>query len=141
MVLLLWAVIPVVMVLAALHLYWGLDGRWPGKNAEELATIVVGTRGRPMPGFAACAAVAFALLVVAYILSIQLGAPRFGAPESLWSLGYWGACAVFLMRGTAAYLPWVFEYARATRFFGLNRRLYGPLCLAIGTGMAMARLG
>ena len=140
MVVLVITLISVVIALAGLHLYWGFGGRWPGRNAEELAAMVVGTTRRPMPGFAASSAVAFALSTAAYIVATQLGAPRFGIPDLLWSLSYWGACAVFLLRGSATFVPGVFEYARATPFFNLNRRIYGPLCLAIGAGMALARL-
>ena len=55
----------------------------------------------------------------------------------LWTLGYWGVGAVFLLRGIAAYAPSVFSYAVGTPFCDLNRYYYAPLCLAIAAAMAI----
>ena len=134
------ALIAILLVLAALHLYWGVGGYWPGHDPASLAARVVGTIGRAPPNFYACAAVTLALCAAAYIIAAHHGAPRFGVPHLLWTLGYWGAFSVFLLRGIAAYVPRVFAYARGTEFFTLNQLYYAPLCLIIAAGMAAAQL-
>jgi hypothetical protein len=131
-------VIAILLALAALHLYWGFGGFWPGRNQVELADRVIGTSGRAPPDFIACAAVAFALSLTAYIVAAQHGAPKFGIPHILWKIGYWGACLVFLVRAMAAYMPRVFAYAEGTAFYTLNRRYYGPLCAIIAAAMALS---
>ena len=131
-------VIAVLMALAGLHVYWGLGGLWPGRTSADLVARVVGLRRGPMPGFWACLAVALALSSAAYIVAVRQGAPRLGLPEALWTLAYWGAGAVFLLRGIAGYAPGVFSYAIGTPFYDLNRYYYAPLCLAIAAAMAIA---
>ena len=135
------AIIAVLAALAALHLYWGLGGHWPGRNAAELAAMVVGTTRRAPPGFGACAVVAVALSFAAYIVAVRHGAQRLAIPDAVWMAGYWGVFAVFLLRGLTTYIPGIFSYAKSTSFFALNRRFYGPLCLSIAAAMAVATLG
>jgi hypothetical protein len=52
----------------------------------------------------------------------------------------WVLFAVFFGRGVATYVPPVFRYAEGTPFAGLNRRAYGPLCLAIAVGLLILQL-
>jgi len=52
----------------------------------------------------------------------------------------WGLFAVFAARGLATYVPPVFRYANGTPFATLNRRAYGPLCLAIALGVLIIQL-
>jgi hypothetical protein len=52
----------------------------------------------------------------------------------------WVLFAVFFGRGVATYVPPVFRYAEGTPFAGLNRRAYGPLCLAIALGLLILQL-
>lgn len=132
------AVIVILTALAGLHVYWGVGGLWPGKTEAELLSRVVGLRRGVMPGPGACFAVALALLSAAYIVAVRQGAPRLGLSDTLWTLGYWGVGAVFLLRGIAAYAPGVFSYAIGTPFYDLNRHYYGPLCLAIAAAMAIS---
>lgn len=132
------ALLVVFVALAGLHVYWGLGGLWPGKTEADLLARVVGLQRGAMPGFAACLAVALALLSAAYIIAVRQGAPRLGLPEALWTVGYWGVVIVFLLRGLAAYAPGVFSYAIGTPFYDLNRHYYGPLCLAIAAAMAIS---
>lgn len=131
------ALLVVFVALAGLHVYWGLGGLWPGKTEADLLARVVGLKRGAMPGFAACLAVALALLSAAYIIAVRQGAPRLGLPEALWTVGYWGVVLVFLLRGIAAYAPGVFSYAIGTPFYDLNRHYYAPLCLAIAAAMGL----
>lgn len=132
------AVIALLAALAGLHVYWALGGLWPGRTQADLLARVVGLQRGAMPGFWACMAVATALSSAAYIVAVRHGAPRLGLPEALWTLGYWGVGAVFLLRGIAAYTPRVFAYAIGTPFHDLNRYYYAPLCLAIAAAMAIS---
>lgn len=131
------AVIALLAALAGLHVYWALGGLWPGRTEADLLARVVGLQRGAMPGFWACMAVATALSSAAYIVAVRHGAPRLGLPEALWTVGYWGVGAVFLLRGIAAYTPRVFSYALGTPFYDLNRYYYAPLCLAIAAAMAL----
>lgn len=136
--------ITVVVILAALsglHLYWGVGGLWPGRDASDLAARVVGTQSRSPPGFMACAVVALALLAAAYVIGATTWfADPLGLPRWFWLTGTAVVGAVFLLRGIAAYLPRIFDYAKGTPFFNLNRLYYAPLCLLIAAGIAAATL-
>ncbi|MGD0192631.1 MAG: DUF3995 domain-containing protein [Rhizomicrobium sp.] len=133
--------IAVLVLLAALHAYWGLGGNWPGHDELSLVETVVGrTRGMRMPGLVASLLVAAALLASAALaalksetIAVSLGAR--GDRILLWA--FWTACAVFGLRGLAGYIPPVFEYARGTVFARLNMTFYSPLCLFIAASFAM----
>jgi hypothetical protein len=129
----------VLFVLAAIHLYWGFGGRWPGHDEASMVEHVVGrTRGMKAPGLVASAAVAVALaagggLVLATVF------PR-TAIEPWLKAARWVLLAVFAGRGVATYAPAAFRYAEGTPFWRLNRRAYGPLCLAIALGILAIQL-
>lgn len=129
--------VAVLAVLAGLHGYWGLGGLWPGTDPMSLAQTVVGTRRGHMPGLGPSLFVTACLTAVAVFVAWRAGwFPQLGLPGVLWTLGYWGALAVFAARGVAAYVPQVFAYAEGTPFYRLNVVFYSPLCLAIAAGMA-----
>jgi hypothetical protein len=132
-----FALVGVFLLLAGLHLYWGVGGFWPGSDAESLRERVVGTRSGPMFGFAACAAVAAALLAAAAVVLTRHTAPPLQSPVWLAAAGYGALILVFLARGAAPYLTPVFEYSRGTPFFDLNRFYYAPLCLVIAALLAL----
>lgn len=123
----------VLFLLSAVHLYWGFGGRWPGHDEASMVEHVVGrTRGMKAPSLAASVAVALALaagaLALAAIYPPTLLEPWLKAAR-------WALFAVFFGRGVATYVPPVFRYAEGTPFWRLNRRAYGPLCLAIALGI------
>jgi hypothetical protein len=124
----------VLFALAGLHLYWAFGGRWPGHDEASLVERVVGrTRGMRAPSPAACATVALALAAGGGLV-LAAGPPA--TPYApLLSAGRWALFAVFAGRGLAAYVPPIFRYAEGTPFSALNRRAYGPLCLAIALGI------
>ncbi len=65
--------------IAALHVYWGAGGVWPGRDGESLAlTVVGGPIGSRMPSAFACHAVAV-VLVAAAPLALTLAAMTFGS--------------------------------------------------------------
>jgi hypothetical protein len=130
------ALVVVLSLIVALHLYWGIGGRWPGKDAKSLASIVVGTSSRPMPGLIACALVAAALMAQVGLVAVSNGWMSLSLP--MWALqaAFAGAIAVLGARGAATYVaPQVFKYAEGTPFHALNRWAYSPLCLLIAAGL------
>jgi hypothetical protein len=131
------ALIVVLLALAGLHLYWGLGGRWPGHDDASLIRIVAGAQGGRMYGFLACAAVAFALGSAAAIVAARHSAIMSSGFAWIIIAGYGVLILVFALRGLAPYVTPVFEYARGTPFFELNRLYYAPLCLLIAAGLAI----
>lgn len=127
-----------LLALAGIHLYWGLGGRWPGHDEASMVEHVVGrTRGMRAPGLLASVAVALALaaggVLVAATLTPTVWDPQLKAAR-------WVLFVVFAGRGLATYVPPVFRYAEGTPFATLNRRAYGPLCLAIALGILVLQL-
>ena len=127
-----------LFALAGVHLYWAFGGRWPGHDEASMVEHVVGrTRGMRAPGLAASVAVALALAIGgALVLGSQVTTPWDGWLQA----ARWGLLAVFAGRGLAAYTPPVFRDAEGTPFATLNRRAYGPLCLAIALGLLVLQL-
>jgi hypothetical protein len=114
-------VISMLIALAALHLYWGLGGRWPGHDDQTLVEMVVGrTSGMKAPDFWACMFVATALMASAALVAF--------------------ACGVFALRGIAGFVPGIFSYADGTPFARLNVIFYSPQCLGIAAGYVLANL-
>ena len=132
--------IAVLVALAALHAWWGVGGRWPGRDERSLVELVVGrTRAMRMPSFVACMFVACALLAAAALVALQSKAISINlglVGVRLVQTGFWAACAVFALRGLAGFIPPIFAYAHGTRFATLNRLFYSPLCLLIAAGFA-----
>ncbi|MBI1187416.1 MAG: DUF3995 domain-containing protein [Alphaproteobacteria bacterium] len=137
------ALVIILLTLAALHLYWGLGGRWPGRDEESLVAMVVGrTRSGRMPSLQASALVAFGLAFGAWLVAADRGGLSLGAPFSLVNAGYFLMALVFAVRGMITYaFPAVFAYAKGTPFERLNRLYYSPLCLFIAFGLLTASLG
>jgi hypothetical protein len=127
-----------LFALAGIHLYWGLGGRWPGHDEASMVEHVVGrTRGMRAPGLLASAAVALALAAGgALVLAVLKPTPW----DPWFRAGRWVLFMVFAARGLATYVPPVFRYAEGTPFARLNRRAYGPLCLAIALGILVLQL-
>ena len=129
----------ILFLLAAVHLYWGFGGRWPGHDEASMVEHVVGrTRGMKAPSLPASAAVALALAVGGGLVLATILPPT---PVTPWlQAARWVLFAVFAGRGMATYVPSVFRYAEGTPFWRLNRRAYGPLCLAIAAGICAIQL-
>ena len=140
-----FCLIAVLVALAALHAYWGLGGRWPGRDERSLVELVVGrTRAMRMPGLAASMLVAAALFSAAVLVALRSGVISVDlgvSVERLAHIGFWIVFAVFALRGLAGFIPPIFAYAQGTPFASLNRVFYSPLCLLIAAGFAAIGLG
>jgi hypothetical protein len=123
--------------LAVLHLYWGRGGLWPAQDEFSLARQVVGAPGiRAMPSPSACYAVGALLFFAGLWPLATVGVLPALFPAELMLLAGYGLTALFLARGAAAYLNLFRQHFPEEPFATLDRRLYGPLCLFIGTGFA-----
>lgn len=128
-----------LFALAGVHLYWAFGGRWPGHDEASMVAHVVGrTAGMRAPGPLASTAVAAALAAGGLLVLTILAPPS--TLDGGFKAARWVLFAVFALRGLATYAPPIFRYAEGTPFARLNRRAYGPLCLAIALGLLALQL-
>ncbi len=134
--------IGVLVAIAGLHAYWGLQGRWPAKDEATLSGLVIGkTPDGAMPPPIACFAVAAAILIgVGLVIVVSFGDIP-GLTQRLLVAAYGVFAAVFVLRGLAGYVPAIWAGSAGTPFVTLNTRYYSPLCLAIGAGLFANLLG
>ena len=118
---------------AGLHALWGAGVAWPASDRRQLADAVAGTEEMPPPG--ACFAVAGALLAAAVLVA---GA---GGQRRPVRLARAGVAVGLLARGVAGVtgatgllVPW----APSASFQARDRRWYGPLCLGLGSSVALS---
>lgn len=118
-----------------IHLAWALGLNWPGTDPVSRAAHVVGTPGRALLGFVSWGSIAacfFAAVIVVCAAQQQIVHPL----HALIAYGgYIMLILVFSLRGLAPYVTRVFDYARTTPFYTLNRRYYAPTCLALAAGL------
>ncbi len=131
------SVLAVVLVVAGiLHLLWAARIYFPFANEQAAARAVVGLRGiTRMPSRGASAFVGL-LLIAAAVAAVCIGSFSAQVPAAKYVLAPLGLflSAVFLTRGIAGILPAFERAAPEQPFLTLNRRLYSPLCAAIGLG-------
>ncbi len=133
MIVLACALSTVLLLITALHVYWGIGGIWPGRDAASCAHAVVGFRGvDEMPAPSAAFAVA-ACLALATLWPMALEGV-FATPFAHDGLAATAVMIglVFLGRGILGFTPWWRRLAPEQPFARLDMRLYSPLCLAIG---------
>ncbi|OHV86437.1 DUF3995 domain-containing protein [Mesorhizobium sp. ORS 3428] len=138
MIILAFALSLVLLLITTLHVYWGIGGIWPGKDAKSCARAVIGFRGvDEMPSPVASLAVA-ACLALGTLWPVALTGvfaspfPREGLAATALMIGL-----VFLGRGVAGFTPWWRRLTPELPFARLDQRLYSPLCLSIGLGFAV----
>ncbi len=140
--------------LGVLHLAWGAGASWPMRSREELAARVVGTT--EFPGTAACAVVAAPLLTAGvYAVAGTLPDSQYDDATSadelpvdrsrlgLDTLAPLIAGSALVARGiiggkVACILVGLPE--PNTQFLDMDRRVYQPLCLAIGGSILLGKL-
>lgn len=121
--------------LSALHVAWGLGSSFPCADRTELADVVAGSSEVPPPG--ACYAVATALSGAAVLVAGAAPLPSRWRRTALVGVAavLGGRGVLGLGCGTARIVPW----RPSERFTTLDRRYYGPLCIALSAGALAAR--
>lgn len=125
-------------VIAALHVYWGIGGVWPGTDPKSCARAVAGFKDiDAMPSPFACFAVA-AVAGAAALIVLALGGV-FASPFDPMPLA---GAALFialalLFRGVLGFTPFWRRLTPEMPFAKYDLRYYSPLCLALGAGIAI----
>ncbi len=117
------------LALAGLHVVWATGSSWPLSDEGELLDEVVGRPGGKAPSPAACLAVAGALATAAALVS---GRPRRRPRVS--RVGSRAVVSVFAIRGgfgVAGRTDMLVPGSSSEAFRARDRRLYGPICLAL----------
>jgi hypothetical protein len=124
----------VLFVLALLHVYWAVGGKWPGRDSEELARLVVGGPiGLRMPSAGACLAVALLLVAAAAFVLAAQGILALPLPLALARVATFGVAGVLTARGLAGFFETRLRPVIAgTPYARLNVIAYSPLALALG---------
>ncbi|KDN85735.1 DUF3995 domain-containing protein [Kitasatospora cheerisanensis] len=126
------AVAGTLAAVGALHLVWARSP-WPCRDRERFAELVVGVGPEQLPSAGACLGVAGLLGAAAGLVGSRGGVLPPVGPRRLRTAGAAAVAGVLLARGLAG--PVAFA-RRSPAFVRLDRRLYAPLCLALGTGAA-----
>jgi hypothetical protein len=114
------------------HFLWSVGRTWPIRNEKLLAQTVVGFKDieRMPPKLASFAAAV--VTIAAGIYALALADHDSGG---VWlSLGGLALAAVFLARGIVGFTKWWAELTPEPNFRLNDRRVYSPLCLALGLG-------
>ena len=125
----------ILTAVAILHVYWAFGGKWPGHDEPSLTRMVVGTKGKTtMPARGPTLVVATMIFGAGIIALMQASVFPSLLPPALRTTAVIGLAALFLARGAVGFTP-LFRHVQAEEpFVTLNRRIYGPLCLALGIG-------
>ncbi|HVW57645.1 MAG TPA: DUF3995 domain-containing protein [Rhizobiaceae bacterium] len=128
----------VLLLITALHVYWGLGGIWPGRDSASCANAVVGFADvDEMPSPLACFAVAACLLLITLwpMAVISAFATPF-PPQGLIAVAFLIGLA-FLARGALGFMPQWRRLTPRKPFAMLDVKLYSPLCLLLGCGFLL----
>ena len=114
------------------HFLWSIGRTWPIRNEKLLAQTVVGFKDiERMPPRLASLAVALATFA-AGIYALALADHDSGG---IWlNLGGFALAAVFLARGIVGFTDWWVKLTPEPNFRLNDRRVYSPLCIALGLG-------
>ena len=125
----------VLSATAGIHVLWGMGSTWPLRDTQSLINTVVGSKGMthmPGKGLTLMVAAGIAAAGVCALWGgdvIPLLLPNWMRIASLSLLA-----AIFLVRGTATYLPFGPLMESVQPFRTLDQRIFAPLILAIGVG-------
>ncbi len=147
---------------AGLHAYWAIGGKWPGRDDETLAKMVIGTKGLTKLPKASLTVVVALLIFIAGLIptlwahalsqtsSITLPLPatflsileliNSVIPVWLLKIAMIGLTLIFLSRGAVTYTPWAKRQNLEEPFRSLDKKYYAPFCLSLGTGFLILLL-
>lgn len=149
-------------LIACLHAYWAIGGKWPGIDDETLAKIVIGTKGLKKLPRASLTILVALLIFTAGIIPLfwgyhqeQVDLGMSFLPASFFSIlvvmneliPFWflriamvGLTLIFIGRGIATYTPWAKQQNLEEPFRSLDKKYYAPLCLTLGIGFLILLL-
>lgn len=128
----------VLIIVSVFHVYWAFGGKWPGHDEISLARAVVGSQGiTAMPGRGPTLAVALLIFCAGVVALMQADVVPALLPPMMRSVAVVFLAALFLVRGIVSFTPQFRRSQSEEPFATLDRRLYGPLCLALGAGFAV----
>ncbi len=131
----------VLLLITALHVYWGLGGVWPGRDSASCADTVVGFEGvDEMPSLACFAVAACLLLVTLWPMAV---ASAFATPFPPAGLAVVALVIAlfFLGRGILGFTQRWRRLTPKKPFAELDVKFYSPLCLLIGCGFLFLAIG
>ena len=119
----------VFLFLSAIHIYWGLGGRW---GAEAAIPTKEDNEKLMNPGLFECFVVALGLFGFGIFSLIKARVILFHLPGWLLSYGLWMIAVLFLVRaiGEFKYVGF-FKKVNTTKFGKMDTKYYSPLCLLI----------
>lgn len=136
-----WLVFIVLTIVAALHLYWGFGGLWPARDPLSLARTVVGSKGiSAMPSRGVTVVVAALIFTAGALALMHMSIIPALLPAWLLRLGILALTLIFLARGSLSFTAFFRDRQTEEPFLTLDRRYYGPLCLAIGAAFSVLLL-
>lgn len=120
----------VFFVLAGIHVYWGLGGKWAFDDAYP--TKEDGTSLAKVPGVVASFIVATGLFVFGLFYLINGQIIPVILPSYLSAYGYWIIAFIFFLRavGDFKYIG-MFKKIKKTSFAKKDKKIYTPLCIFI----------
>jgi hypothetical protein len=121
--------------IGGLHVAWGLGSTFPLDDRAELADAVAGTTQFPgrTKSFAVAGLLGAAAMVVAGPTFVPRRVAVLGRVGTAGVLGARGALGLANRTGQAV------GWTTSSRFNRLDRRYYGPLCIALAVGSLAAR--
>lgn len=120
-----------LLAISMVHFMWAFGSTWPVSDPQTLARTVVGTKGvKRMPSRFLTALVAIAVLA-AGIWVLAMTDP---SDSIILTLGGAGLALVFVGRGVAGFTSAWRALVPEEPFATFDKKLYSPLCLAIGAG-------
>ena len=117
----------VMLFIAAIHIYWLKGGLWPGKNYQELVDKVLGTGDRLPSTWMFVVVIVVFLLMAAFPVLVYFNINFTGYEKEILLL----FSIVFFIRSFYMLLPPIANKV-TKEFFALNKRVYAPICLALG---------
>ncbi|WP_294228242.1 DUF3995 domain-containing protein [uncultured Shimia sp.] len=132
MVLLTYITFTALLVIASLHVVWGLGILWPVKEEQALVQAIAGFRGADKMPPAGASFLVAALVLVAAMIALDLGEISSLFPHIITIVGGVAVLFVFLGRAILGCTPFWSKLTPEQPFRRLDTVFYTPLCFALG---------